>query len=62
MMDAITDQGEGSVLKRDPTLLAAVKPSYVSDKDALESDYPSFDDKGQLAALGRRRRPLRQRP
>ena len=50
MMDAITDQGEGSVIKRDPTLLAAVKPKYVSDKDALESDYPNYDDKGDLVA------------
>jgi hypothetical protein len=49
MMDAITDQGEGSVIKREPALLAAVKPRYVSDKDALESDYPSYDANGQLA-------------
>jgi hypothetical protein len=49
MMDAITDQGEGSVIKREPALLAKVKPRYVSDKEALESDYPSFDDKGALA-------------
>ncbi|HMG47101.1 MAG TPA: ferritin-like domain-containing protein [Allosphingosinicella sp.] len=52
MMDAITDQGEGSILKRDPQLLAAVMPKYVPEKDALESDYPSFDAKGQLAASG----------
>jgi len=49
MMDAITDQGEGSILKKDPKLLKAVMPKYCPDKDALESDYPSYDAKGQLA-------------
>jgi hypothetical protein len=49
MMDAITDQGEGSILKKDQATLLAVEPRYVSDKDALESDYPSYDDKGALA-------------
>jgi hypothetical protein len=50
MMDAITDQGEGSILKRDPELLKEVLPRYCPDKDALESDYPSYDAKGQLGA------------
>ena len=46
MMDAITDQGEGSEIKRRPTLLQAVKPKYCPSEDALKSDYPSYDDKG----------------
>jgi hypothetical protein len=50
MMDAITDQGEGSELKKNPQLLMAVKPRYCSDKDALESNYPSYDDEGALVA------------
>jgi len=46
MMDAITDQGEGSEIKRRPQLLQAVKPKYCPNEDALKSDYPSYDDKG----------------
>ncbi|MFN3387689.1 MAG: ferritin-like domain-containing protein [Allosphingosinicella sp.] len=49
MMDAITDQGEGSELdKPEANLLAAVLPRYCPDEDALRSDYPSYDDKGVL--------------
>jgi len=49
MMDAITDQGEGSLIKRRrPNLLQAVAPAYCPDGDALKSDYPSYDDKGAL--------------
>ena len=50
MMDAITDQGEGSELKKKPALLQKVKPRYCPEKDALESDYPSYDAKGDLVA------------
>jgi hypothetical protein len=50
MMDAITDQGEGSLLKKQPNLLQAVEPVYCPDEDALRSDYPSYDDKGALVA------------
>jgi hypothetical protein len=46
MMDAITDQGEGSLIKRRPALLQAVKPKYCPTDDALKSDYPSYDDAG----------------
>ncbi|MFL6845462.1 MAG: ferritin-like domain-containing protein [Allosphingosinicella sp.] len=49
MMDAITDQGEGSVIKRRPELLQKVKPRYCPDKEALESDYPSYDARGVIA-------------
>jgi ferritin-like protein len=48
MMDAITDQGEGSELKKRPQLLKAVKPRYCSDREALESDYPSYSDQSEL--------------
>lgn len=50
MMDAITDQGEGSQLKKRPELLKKVLPRYCSDREALESDYPSYDAKGELIA------------
>lgn len=49
MMDAITDQGEGSVIKRRPDLLEKVMPRYCPDKEALESDYPSYDARGVIA-------------
>jgi hypothetical protein len=49
MMDAITDQGEGSEIKRRPELLTAVKPKYCPDREALESDYPSYDAHGVIA-------------
>ncbi len=56
MMNAITDQGEGATLKfrlmqaRALNLLQAVAPSYQSSQPALESDYPSFSDTGELEA------------
>jgi hypothetical protein len=50
MMDAITDQGEGSEIQRRPDLLQAVKPKYCPRDDALKSDYPSYDDKGDQIA------------
>lgn len=48
MMDAITDQGEGSELeKRVPNnTLAAVKPRYQASREALEKDYPKYNDSG----------------
>lgn len=57
MMDAITDQGEGSTLKirlqnmgfagNDVDInIEKVKEAYRSDKDALISDYPSYDGAG----------------
>ncbi len=46
MMDAITDQGEGSLIERRPAMLKAVLPRYQPNEDALKSDYPSYDDKG----------------
>lgn len=49
MMDAITDQGEGSEIKRRPELLQKVKPKYCPEKAALESDYPSYDARGAIA-------------
>lgn len=50
MMDAITDQGEGSTLvKTDARLLAAVEEKYRSSDQALTQDYPSYTDSGQPA-------------
>jgi len=46
MMDAITDQGEGSEIQRRPALLQAVKPRYQPSDTALRADYPSYDDTG----------------
>ncbi|KQY95488.1 hypothetical protein ASD21_09135 [Caulobacter sp. Root1455] len=46
MMDAITDQGEGSEIQRRPQLLQAVKPKYQPSNTALRADYPSYDDAG----------------
>lgn len=51
MMDAITDQGEGSTLKKADRLLAAVKEKYRSSEAALEQDYPSYTDTGEKAPL-----------
>jgi ferritin-like protein len=53
MMDAITDQGEGSTLVQRlraarAASLTAVKPQYQADGTALRSDYPSYSDGGQL--------------
>lgn len=49
MMDAITDQGEGSTLKKSPQLLAAVEEKYRSSDEALKTDYPSYTDDGRPA-------------
>ena len=51
MMDAITDQGEGSQLNKAPNanLLQVVLPQYQPSRSALESDYPSYTDTGALA-------------
>jgi hypothetical protein len=46
MMDAITDQGEGSEIVRRPAVLQAVKPKYQPSDTALRADYPSYDDTG----------------
>jgi hypothetical protein len=46
MMDAITDQGEGSEIVRRPAMLQAVKPKYQPSDTALRADYPSYDDTG----------------
>lgn len=50
MMSAITDQGEGSVLKPrlNANLLQAVKLQYQPSLVALESDYPDYTDTGAL--------------
>jgi hypothetical protein len=50
MTDAITDQGEGSILIPPPLEagdLSIVQPKYRSSREALEADYPSFDDMGR---------------
>jgi hypothetical protein len=48
-MDAITDQGEGSLIKRARRgALSAVEPRYRAAMAALESDYPSYTDTGEL--------------
>ena len=49
MMNAITDQGEGSILKKpEPNLLQAVESKYQPTMKALESDYPRYSDTGNL--------------
>jgi hypothetical protein len=48
MMDAITDQGEGSVLHKSTAMLKAVEPRYQPNDAALKSDYPSYSDAGKL--------------
>jgi len=48
MMDAITDQGEGSLVTAQ--LGASVEPQYRASCPNLESDYPSYDDNGQPVA------------
>jgi hypothetical protein len=53
MMNAITDQGEGSTLKARLRLAnalsvgKAVEKRYCPDPDALNSDYPSYSDTGK---------------
>jgi hypothetical protein len=53
MMDAITDQGEGSTLDervlRAKLSLEVVEEQYRPSIVALESDYPSYTDKGVIA-------------
>lgn len=54
MMNAITDQGEGSELKERVAALAdldlmAVKDTYQASRCALEFDYPRYTDTGWLA-------------
>jgi len=48
MMDAITDQGEGSVLEPlpDPHMMLAVEPEFQALKANLEQIYPSYDSNG----------------
>jgi hypothetical protein len=53
MMDAITDQGEGSTLVEKLRLartanLQATQPQYQANVTALRSDYPSYSDTGVL--------------
>lgn len=53
MMDAITDQGEGSTLVEKLRLartagLQATQPQYQASVEALRSDYPSYSDAGKL--------------
>jgi hypothetical protein len=48
MMNAITDQGEGHVLKPPVELLTAVDIDYRPRDVALRADYPSYDDEGKL--------------
>ncbi|GAA0330612.1 hypothetical protein GCM10009087_46020 [Sphingomonas oligophenolica] len=58
MMNAITDQGEGATLKarlklaNEAGLLTAVEVRYRPDRDALESDYPSYSDTGAQVPSG----------
>jgi hypothetical protein len=49
MMDAITDQGEGSTLKKETVNLTAVHDKFRSSDAALKADYPSYTDTGQPA-------------
>src|SRR5438309_2297109 len=46
MMDAITDQGEGHLLRPPVELLQAVNVDYRPRDVALRADYPSFTDAG----------------
>jgi hypothetical protein len=46
MMDAITDQGEGSLIKRSRAF-KAVQPRYQADEHALTVDYPDYTDAGK---------------
>jgi hypothetical protein len=53
MINAITDQGEGSVLSlrlSDPEEVLDVKSTYEASDAALEVDYPSYADTGKLTA------------
>lgn len=67
MIQGITDQGEGSgvipqirkvamMLMKNPANAAAlqpVKPDFQPSKDALEKDYPTYDEKGNLLPQSR---------
>jgi Ferritin-like len=51
MINAITDQGEGSVLSLrlgDPEAVLEVKATYEATEGALEVDYPRYTDAGTL--------------
>jgi hypothetical protein len=48
MMNAITDQGEGSVLDQRTDDLEVAK-QYEADQASMEADYPSYSDTGELA-------------
>jgi hypothetical protein len=58
MMNAITDQGEGATLKarlrlaNEAGMLKSVEVRYRPDRDALESDYPSYSDTGEQVPSG----------
>jgi hypothetical protein len=49
MMDAITDQGEGSTLIKTAQNLKDVEEKYRSSDPALQQDYPSYTDAGKPA-------------
>lgn len=51
MLDAITDQGEGSLLVN-PPVLTAVEARYLADPANLSFDYPSWTDTGAPAPDG----------
>jgi hypothetical protein len=50
MMNAITDQGEGSVLDQRSDYPSEVATQYEANYDAMKSDYPSYTDDGELTA------------
>jgi hypothetical protein len=52
MMNAITDQGEGSVLDQRSNDPLTVMKKYEADNSAMKVDYPSYDDTGKLAPSG----------
>jgi hypothetical protein len=49
MMNAITDQGEGSVLDQRSDDPSEVATQYEADQASMEADYPSYSDTGELA-------------
>jgi hypothetical protein len=56
MMRAITDQGEGSLIKQEakkraPALLQQTLERYAPSKPAMEEDYPSYDASGKQKKL-----------
>jgi hypothetical protein len=50
MMNAITDQGEGSVLDQRSDDPSEVATQYEAAQDAMEADYPSYNDAGELTS------------